>query len=75
MSAVHSQSPYVAMTVISANVEGLTASKTSIISNVQEQHCHCMIQCTLLALPCSLDDLNSFNDIAKRCVERWKTQV
>ena len=34
-----------------------------------------MMQCTLLALPCSLDDLNSFNDIAKKCVERWKTQV
>ena len=34
-----------------------------------------MMQCTLLARPCSLDDLNSFNDIAKKCVERWKTQV
>ena len=34
-----------------------------------------MMQCTLLALPFSLDDLNSFNDIAKKCVERWKTQV
>ena len=31
VSAVHSQSP-VAMTVISANVEGLTASKASILS-------------------------------------------
>ena len=28
-----------------------------------------MMQCTLLALPCSMDDLNSFNDIAKKCVE------
>ena len=34
-----------------------------------------MMKCTLLALPCSLDGLNSFNDIAKKCVERWKTQV
>ena len=25
--------------------------------------------------PCSLDDLNKFNDTAKKCVERWKTLV
>ena len=30
-----------------------------------------MMQCTLLAQPCSLDDLNKFNDTAKKCVERW----
>ena len=41
-------------------------------SNTKHQH---MMQCTLLARPCSLDDLNSFYDIAKKCVERWKTQV
>ena len=37
MSAVHSQSLYVVLTVISANVEGLTAGKASIhtIRNVQ----------------------------------------
>ena len=41
MSAVHSQSPSVAMNVISANVEGLTASKASILSVMcKEQHCH-----------------------------------
>ena len=56
-----------------------------------------MMQCTLLAWPCSLDDLvvvvyplpspllvggvrssrdlNSFNDIAKKCAEKWKPQV
>ena len=34
-----------------------------------------MMQCTLLARPCSLDDINNFNDIAKKCVDRWKTQV
>ena len=34
-----------------------------------------MMQCTLLAQPCSLDDLNKFNDTAKKCVERWKTLV
>ena len=34
-----------------------------------------MIQCTLLAQPCSLDDLNKFNDTTKECVERWKTLV
>ena len=34
-----------------------------------------MMQCTLIARPCSLDDLNRFNDIAKKCVERWKTHV
>ena len=40
MSVVHSQSPSVAMTVIYANVEGLTASKASIISVMcKEQHC------------------------------------
>ena len=43
MSAVHSQSPSVPMTVISANVEGLTASKASILSVMyKEQHCHCL---------------------------------
>ena len=43
MSAVHSQSPSVAMTVISANIEGLTASKASILSVMcKEQHCHCL---------------------------------
>ena len=34
-----------------------------------------MMQCILLAQPCSLDDLNKFNDTAKKCVERWKTLV
>ena len=39
MSAVHSQSPSVAMTVISANVEGITVSKASILSVMcKEQH-------------------------------------
>ena len=43
MSAVHSQSPSVSMTVISANVEGLTASKASILSVMcKEQYCHCL---------------------------------
>ena len=32
-----------------------------------------MLQCTLLARPCTLDDLSKFNDTAKSCVERWKT--
>ena len=32
-----------------------------------------MMQCTLLAQLCSLDDLYKFNDTAKKCVERWKT--
>ena len=34
-----------------------------------------MMQCTLLAQPCSLDDLNKFYDSAKKCVVRWKTLV
>ena len=43
MSVVHSQSHSVAMTVISANVEGVTASKASILSVMcNEQHCHCL---------------------------------
>ena len=43
MSAVHVQSPSVAMTVISANVEGLTASKVSLLSVMcKEQDCHCL---------------------------------
>ena len=42
MSAVHSQSPSVAMSVISANVEGLTASKACILSVMcKEQYCQC----------------------------------
>ena len=43
MSAVHSQSPSRAMTVISANVEGLSANKASIRSELCKiQHCHCL---------------------------------
>ena len=33
------------------------------------------MQCTLLAQPCSLDDLNKFNDTAKKWVERWNTSL
>ena len=43
MSAVHSQNHLVAMNVISANVEGLAANKSSILSVMcKEQHCHCL---------------------------------
>ena len=43
MSAVHSQSPSGAMTVISANVEGLLVNKASILSELcRIQHCHCL---------------------------------
>ena len=43
MSAVHSQNPSVAMTVLSANVEGLTTSKASILPVMcKEQHCYCL---------------------------------
>ena len=43
MSAVHSQSPSRAMTVISANVEGISANKASILSELCNiQHCHCL---------------------------------
>ena len=45
MSAVHSQSPSRAMTVISANVEGLSANNASILSelcNIQHFHCLCL---------------------------------
>ena len=31
-----------------------------------------MLQCTLLAHPCTLDDLLKFNDTAQACIERWK---
>ena len=41
MFTVHCQSPSVAMPVIFANVDGLTASKASILSVMcKEQHCH-----------------------------------
>ena len=43
MSAVHSQSPSRTMTVISANVEGLSANKASILAELCKiQHCHCL---------------------------------
>ena len=43
MSAEHSQSPSRAMTVISANVEGLSPNKASILSELCKiQHCHCL---------------------------------
>ena len=34
-----------------------------------------MLQCTLLAHPCTLDDLLEFNDTAQACIERWKKIV
>ena len=43
---------------------GLAAENTS----------HSM-QCTLLAHPCTLDDLLEFNDTAQACTERWKKIV
>ena len=43
MSAVHSQNASRAMTVIPANVEGLSANKASILSELCKiQHCHCL---------------------------------
>ena len=43
MSAVHSQSPSDALIVISANIEGLTANKASILSELcKDKHCHCL---------------------------------
>ena len=43
MSAVNSQSPSGAMTVISANVEVLSANKASILSELCKiQYCHCL---------------------------------
>ena len=34
-----------------------------------------MLQCTLLAHPCTLDDLIEFSDTAQACIERWKKIV
>ena len=34
-----------------------------------------MLQCSLLALPCTLDDLLQFNDTVQACTERWKKIV
>ena len=34
-----------------------------------------MLQCSLLAQPCTLDDLLEFNDTAQVCTERWKKIV
>ena len=34
-----------------------------------------MLQCTLLAQPCTMDDLLEFNDTAQACIERWKKIV
>jgi len=34
-----------------------------------------MLQCPLLAHPCSMDDLQKFNDNARRCVDKWKNAV
>ena len=43
MSAVNSQSLSTALTVISTNIEGLTASKTSILSDMcKRERCHCL---------------------------------
>ena len=43
MSAVHSQSSSDALIVISANIEGLTANKASILLELcKDNHCHCL---------------------------------
>ena len=43
MSAVHIQSSSDALIVISANIEGLTANKASILSELcKDKHCHCL---------------------------------
>ena len=41
---------------------------------VAESTAH-MLQCSLLAHPCTLDDLLEFNDTAQTCTERWKKIV
>ena len=45
-----------------------------------DKTCECglaaeMLQCSLLAHPCTLDDLLEFNDTAQACTERWKKIV
>ena len=43
MSAVHRQISYDVLIVISANNEGLTANKASILSELRKnKHCHCL---------------------------------
>ena len=34
-----------------------------------------LLQCPLLARPCTLDDLLEFNDTGRECDERWKKTV
>ena len=34
-----------------------------------------MLQCPLLAHPCTLDDLQKFNENAGKCVGKWKNAV
>ena len=43
MSVIHSQISSVALVVMSANIEGLTAYKVSILSELcKDKHCHCL---------------------------------
>ena len=58
-----------------------TANKMGLL---QRTTCECglsptdtkhMLQCPLLAQPCSLDDLLVFNGIANNCLEYWKHRV
>ena len=48
---------------------------TTCVCGLETENTAHMLQCTLLARPCTLDDLSKFNDTAKSCVERWKTTV
>ena len=34
-----------------------------------------LLQCPLLKTPCSLDDLSTFNDTAKKCVKLWQSTI
>ena len=68
MSEVHSQSPSGAMTVISANVDGLSANKTSMLSELCKiQHYHCLcLQETHRAKDQAMPKIPSMTIVAER---------
>ena len=77
MSAVNSQSHSTAMTVISANIEGLTASKASILSEMcKRERCHCLcLQETLRPTNLSRPKVAGISLVAERPHNKYGSAI
>ena len=74
MSTINSQSHSTALTVISANIEGLTAAKASMLSEMCKwEHCHCLsIQETHRALHLAMPKIPGMTLVNVTVVYVWE---